>query len=673
MSYLPIIINNGQLGQLPSGEALDVGGWTLPIAGGTENYALQANGSGNAIWKELDHGALAGLSDDDHPQYVPYTGASGMVNLGSQQLTTTGLMTAGSLNVDNITIDGANITSDNGRVNFSGDDVHTDGKMTAHSFIGDDAPDADNNRIYAAMYSHRGPSGPTVGTMKINLPTSWTGSMLTIRIRGFNYSGIKPGPWEVIVGGYLYEATADWRNPSAIVTGAYPPFSTVRLGHDGTYCCILLGDMDTTWTYPQVHIMDCTAGYNAQFDLEDGWTVELLANETGLTDIVTCDLDISKRKLVNNETIYVKTTGDDGTGWGNNAAPYLTLDRAIKHLGYLDIGEYNVTVVIGPGVYSKATEQIFDHPQGNRVTFQGDHEVVTSQSTTSISATDYDLPTADGDLDYYEATITLTGKTLTAGDYILIYNATGGTNPEALQGCHKVESFASDIATIRVVHYAGTSHASGTVNFDCTLVRTVLAFTNSSGLKGDNHHLGSWKQLVIQGDETETNCNNGIELYSAKISITNTLGIRGWRRGILAADSSTVRADVFSGFVSCCYWFGFQATNGSMVDALGCYVSGCGYNAFRASRNSTIGATGAYATGIAAYSLRSEGNSWIDFTDGTIKASTNNVLYASDGGGITAEAEDVSATQVYYDSTATCSPARDTEGNGDGIMRGGPY
>ncbi len=157
MSFSPIIIDTGVFKQLPSGEALDVGGWTLPTTGGTENYALIADGSGNAIWAQPDHGDFAGLGDDDHPQYVRNNGETSNVDLGSQTLTTTGTVVGSnipaptasnqllqavaanvaawstdvtgltSLLVDNIAIDGATILSTTGAISFGDEDLTTTG------------------------------------------------------------------------------------------------------------------------------------------------------------------------------------------------------------------------------------------------------------------------------------------------------------------------------------------------------------------------------------------------------------------------------------------------------------------------------------------------------------------------------------------------------------------
>ncbi len=473
MSYLPIIIANGQLRQLPSGDPLDVGGWTLPTAGGSENFVLVADGSGNAVWSQ----SLVGLV---------------------------------SLNVDNITIDGAAITSDTGAINFNDENLSTTGNVASHdvtasgAFIGTQS-DGSDNRVFHDVLSAKSPSGTTTGTMKITLPVGWVGSSVTVRIQGYSYAG-QVGPWEVTVGGTLDSTYDDWRAYSAILHGMNSPFTTIRVAEDGTNPCILLGDLTTAWIDTQVHIVEVTVGGTAQTSaFEGGWTVAYITSESGLTDIKPCEIDRSPRQVKIDDTIFVKTTGSDTAGTGQSTSPFLTLGRVITELETMYLGEKKISVDIGPGVFNHTSPIEFKHPFGASVSWEGEGEFLSSQTTTSIDATNYDLPTYSGDLDYYEVTITLTGKTLTAGDYILIRNTSGGTNPQALVGCHKVESFISDVATIRIVHKAGTPHASGTITFDCYLVRTVLHFTACNGLLASaSFHAGIWRLMVIEGDETSS-------------------------------------------------------------------------------------------------------------------------------------------------------------------------
>jgi len=515
--------------------------------------------------------------------------------------------------------------------------------------------------------------------MKIALPNSWMNTMITFKIRGYNY-GSKPGPWEVSVGGYS-NSGGYWTYYSAIKLGTFCPFDSVRLAHDGTNCCVLLGTTSTAWSYPQVSVVEVVAGYANQTGYATGWSASILASEAGISAIVTCRVATPPRQVFGDETIFVTTAGNDTSGNGDNLNPFATPERAIEELGRMTIGNNAITVDIGPGVYTRTTPLEFKHPFGGQVTFLGDYEKITGESTTSIGSTEYNLSTVSGNLDYVIATITFPGSTnLAADDYILISNASGGSNPQALQGCHKVESYAADVATIHIIYRAGVAKPSGTISFDCMLVRTVLDFSMSNGFKADGpYHMGMWEGVVIQGDENHASCDYGIwMLNSPTISLKEdgagygTVGIRGWQRGVYAQNNAMAFLDYC--FVSCCHQYGIMCTNGGIANIRYGFISGCNNAGLYASSGSTIGAAYCEITGVGASGVGCYDGAWIDFLNGVIKASTNNVLYASNGGGIKAPAEDVSATQVYYDSTATCSPARDTHtGNVFGLMIGGPY
>lgn len=102
-----------------------------------------------------DHGALTGLADDDHTQYhndtraatwlaanhettYPHTGASGSVpvgaGVGTPPVWGTSLTALTMLTVDNISVNGAAITSDTGEISFDNENLTTTGKVTANQF-----------------------------------------------------------------------------------------------------------------------------------------------------------------------------------------------------------------------------------------------------------------------------------------------------------------------------------------------------------------------------------------------------------------------------------------------------------------------------------------------------------------------------------------------------------
>jgi hypothetical protein len=112
--------------------------YTFPIADGSSGYVLSTNGSGTVSWTAAgsltDHGALTGLSDDDHTQYGLLAGRTGGQTLiggtasgNSLTLQSTSNATKGNINIGVASVyDDANtglgigITSPTARVHAKG-------------------------------------------------------------------------------------------------------------------------------------------------------------------------------------------------------------------------------------------------------------------------------------------------------------------------------------------------------------------------------------------------------------------------------------------------------------------------------------------------------------------------------------------------------------------------
>jgi hypothetical protein len=138
-----------------------------------------------------------------------------------------------------------------------------------------------NNKVYRDLVDYAASSGSTTGTIKITLPKSWSSTMMNIIIRGYDYSSIGGG-WELKIGGYNYITTSSWKNFNAQLRGG-APFNQVRLAHDGTNCCILLGKTTTVWAYERLMLTEMVAMYSNQDGWDSGWTVSLITDETGIT------------------------------------------------------------------------------------------------------------------------------------------------------------------------------------------------------------------------------------------------------------------------------------------------------------------------------------------------------------------------------------------------------
>jgi len=139
-----------------------------------------------------------------------------------------------------------------------------------------------NNVVHYRNVLHYSTAGyPSIGTLKITMPKSWSYTMLKVKISGYNYSPTVES-WECVIDGYNYTAGTTWLYPHANITGA-APFSSVRLGHDGTYCCLLLGTTATEWRHPKIVITDVVAGFQNSTGWQSGWTGEFITDEGGIT------------------------------------------------------------------------------------------------------------------------------------------------------------------------------------------------------------------------------------------------------------------------------------------------------------------------------------------------------------------------------------------------------
>lgn len=112
------------------------------------------------------------------------------------------------------------------------------------------------------------------GALAITLPVSWTNSMVQITIKIFDYATGKS--FEVHCGGYNYSTTPTWTNCFAYIVGSPTTDRrfTVRFGHNGTKCVIYIGEVTSTWAYPQVMVTEVQVGYGGfSSNWASGWAV----------------------------------------------------------------------------------------------------------------------------------------------------------------------------------------------------------------------------------------------------------------------------------------------------------------------------------------------------------------------------------------------------------------
>jgi fibronectin-binding autotransporter adhesin len=113
------------------------------------------------------------------------------------------------------------------------------------------------------------------GAIKVVLPVGYTNTMMRFAVDIYEYSTGKS--FTVYVGGYNYSTTPGWVNPTAYIVGNNVNRDfTVRFGYDGSaHAIIYIGELASTWSYPQVTVRDFYAGYggNTLSSWSSGWSI----------------------------------------------------------------------------------------------------------------------------------------------------------------------------------------------------------------------------------------------------------------------------------------------------------------------------------------------------------------------------------------------------------------
>ena len=110
-----------------------------------------------------------------------------------------------------------------------------------------------------------------VGALKITLPQSWTSTMIRFRLEIFEYTGAKSVVYEIS----SYNYTNIWVNSNVQYIGDPAYSRTVRFGHDGTKCCIWIGETTTSWKSPKAMITSLMVGHsnNTVAQWGSGWAM----------------------------------------------------------------------------------------------------------------------------------------------------------------------------------------------------------------------------------------------------------------------------------------------------------------------------------------------------------------------------------------------------------------
>lgn len=148
-------------------------------------------------------------------------------------------------------------------------------------------------------------SGSVIGTMKIRLPVNWTNTMGVYKIMLYEYNG--RGSSEITVSFYNYSSSQSYHNYSYQLNGAFE--GAVRIAHDGSGCCILLGDTSYNWNYIKVYVYQVFNGQSVPSNYVDQpYNISIITSEAGLSKVTS----IPKTSINRHDDNYIRAINKNG-------------------------------------------------------------------------------------------------------------------------------------------------------------------------------------------------------------------------------------------------------------------------------------------------------------------------------------------------------------------------
>lgn len=148
-------------------------------------------------------------------------------------------------------------------------------------------------------------SRSVTGTIKIRLPVTWTNTMGVYKIMLYEYNG--RGSSEITVSFYNYSSSESYYNYSYQVNGGFE--GAVRIAHDGSKCCILLGNTSYTWNYPKVYVHQIFGGQNISANYFDtNFNISIITSEAGLSKVTS----IPKTSMNIHDDNYIRAINKNG-------------------------------------------------------------------------------------------------------------------------------------------------------------------------------------------------------------------------------------------------------------------------------------------------------------------------------------------------------------------------
>jgi hypothetical protein len=153
------------------------------------------------------------------------------------------------------------------------------------------------------------------GAIKVTLPVSWTNTMMRMTIKVYEYTTNES--FTIICGGYNY-SSGTWVNHFAYIESSAKDDRnfTVRFGHDGTKCCVYIGELASTWSHPQIFVTEFEAGYSGTgaSAWKTGWDVGFETSAFGTITQTETNTQVNNWARNGQDTYFSSGSGNVGIG-----------------------------------------------------------------------------------------------------------------------------------------------------------------------------------------------------------------------------------------------------------------------------------------------------------------------------------------------------------------------